>query len=118
MGYLFFTRSWWGGTSSVPSWTLLWPKTGADNLVLPEFEGSSFTRYDFHASGLIKEVKSADGQLRDLRRTVEYVENNRESFTHIDDVSEGKKCYDWSMLDGNFEVLELRQRKQCLKAPI
>ena len=38
-------------------------------------------------SGLLKEVKGADGQLRDLRRTVEYVENNRDSFTHIDDVS-------------------------------
>lgn len=35
--------------------------------------------------GLLKEVKGADAQLRDLRRTVEYVENNRDSFTHIDD---------------------------------
>eukprot|EP00904_Undaria_pinnatifida_P006615 jgi/Undpi1/3083/HiC_scaffold_15.g06457.m1 len=34
--------------------------------------------------GLLKEVKGADAQLRDLRRTVEYVENNRDSFTHID----------------------------------
>lgn len=38
-------------------------------------------------AGLSKEVKVADAQLRDLRRTVEYVENNRESFAHIDDVS-------------------------------
>lgn len=37
--------------------------------------------------GLLKEVKGADAQVRDLRRTVEYVENNRDSFTHIDDVS-------------------------------
>lgn len=37
--------------------------------------------------GLSKEVKGADAQLKDLRRTVEYVENNRDSFTHIDDVS-------------------------------
>ncbi|CAM9297695.1 unnamed protein product [Ascophyllum nodosum] len=36
--------------------------------------------------GLTKEVKGADAQLRDLRRTVEYVENNRESFQHIDNV--------------------------------
>ncbi|CAM9099750.1 unnamed protein product [Ectocarpus sp. 6 AP-2014] len=34
--------------------------------------------------GLTKEVKGADAQLRDLRRTVEYVENNRDSFAHID----------------------------------
>ncbi|CAN0123853.1 unnamed protein product [Ectocarpus sp. 12 AP-2014] len=34
--------------------------------------------------GLTKEVKGADAQLRDLRRTVEYVENNRDSFVHID----------------------------------
>ncbi|CAM9495572.1 unnamed protein product, partial [Hapterophycus canaliculatus] len=34
---------------------------------------------------LSKEVKVAEAQLRDLRRTVEYVENNRESFVHIDD---------------------------------
>ena len=38
-------------------------------------------------AGLTKEVKGADAQLRDLRRTVEYVENNRESFVHIDNVS-------------------------------
>lgn len=34
--------------------------------------------------GLSKEVKGADAQLKDLRRTVEYVDNNRESFLHID----------------------------------
>lgn len=39
------------------------------------------------AVGLSKEVKGADAQLKDLRRTVEYVDNNRESFTHIDHVS-------------------------------
>lgn len=38
-------------------------------------------------AGLSKEVKGADAQLRDLRRTVEYVENNRDSFSHIDNVS-------------------------------
>lgn len=38
-------------------------------------------------AGLSKEVKGADAQLRDLRRTVEYVENNRDSFAHIDNVS-------------------------------
>ena len=37
-------------------------------------------------AGLAKEVKGADAQLRDLRRTVEYVENNRDSFVHIDNV--------------------------------
>lgn len=39
-----------------------------------------------NGTGLAKEVKGADAQLRDLRRTVEYVENNRDSFVHIDNV--------------------------------
>ncbi|CAN0033595.1 unnamed protein product, partial [Discosporangium mesarthrocarpum] len=36
-------------------------------------------------SGLRQEVRTADSQIRDLRRTVDYVDSNRPSFPHIDD---------------------------------
>lgn len=52
-----------------------------------ESEKSLTLFINVHAAGLSKEVKAADSQLKDLRRTVEYVDNNRESFTHIDHVS-------------------------------
>jgi Syntaxin 6, N-terminal len=34
---------------------------------------------------LTKDLKSAESHLRDLKRTVEYVEKDRSNFSHIDD---------------------------------